>query len=149
MTEVVWAVLQKNDRLLLAQRSLLDHAGGTWNFPGGKVNPEDANDIISVHRELKEEVGLDGRRFRKLFHTHLDRYFVKVFLCDEWYGELKPSDDDIIGVGWFTLAEMHTLGQSLSPFVQEILLYLSYLLQHYEHHKNEWKNPWRKCDGSV
>lgn len=149
MTEVVWAVLRQNGRFLLAQRSVMDYAGGTWTFPGGKVDPDDTDHVAAIYRELNEKVGLEGLRFRKLFHIHLGQYRVNVFLCDQWRGELKPACRDIIGIGWFTGAEMYALGQSLSPFVNDSILYLSYLVQHYDHHPNEWTEPWRECDGSV
>ena len=143
MTEVVWAVLQRDNRFLLAQRSVLDCDGGTWTFPGGKFDPADTDAFDAICRELKEEVGLEGRRFRKLFHTFFGQYHVQVFLCDQWSGELKPACSDTIGVGWFTCAEMYSLGPNLSPFVSDSLLYLSYLVQHYGHHPGEWKDEWR------
>lgn len=148
MEDVVLVVLRKNGRLLLAQRSLDDRMGGTWTFPGGKVDEEDANITAAAHRELKKEVGLDGQRFRKLLHMCLDQYYVQVFLCDKWCGEPRPACDDIIGIGWFTLAEMYVLDKSLAPFVCDNLLYISYLLQHYDHHPDEWKEQWGECDGS-
>ncbi len=146
MTEVVWAVLRQNKRILLAQRSLTDYAGGTWVFPGGKIDPEDKSAFFAIYRELKEEVGLKGIRFRKLSHIYLNKYSIQVFLCDQWVGELKPACEDIIGIGWFTLTEIYALGQSLAPFVDNSLLYLSYLIQHYDNHPNEWKEQWRECD---
>lgn len=144
ITEVVSVILRQNSRFLLAQRSLSDRAGGTWNFPGGKIDPEDIDATTTAYRELKEEVGLEGNRFRKLFHIHLGKYHVQVFLCDGWRGKPKPSCEDIIGVGWFTYAELYALGKSLSPFANDSLLYLSYLIQHYDHHPDEWREPWRE-----
>lgn len=146
MTEVVWAILQQNDRLLLAQRSLSDIAGGTWVFPGGKIDQNDTTHITAIHRELKEEVGLDGKRFRQLCQIHQNQYHTKVFLCDKWDGIPKPTCNDIIGVGWFTYAEMYALDQSLAPFVNENLSYLLYLIQHYDHHPGEWHEQWERCD---
>ncbi len=100
MIKVVWAILQHNSRLLLAQRS-----GGTWVFPGGKT---DQNDITAIYRKLKEEVGLDGKRFRQLCQLQQSQYHIQVFVCDQWDGIPKPACDDIIGVGWFTYTEMKT-----------------------------------------
>ncbi len=144
MTEVVWVVLRRNNRFLLAQRSVFDRAGGTWTLPGGKSNPEDMDIIATAYRELKEKVGLEGHRFRKLFHILLDQYRIQVFLCDRWSGELKPARKDIIGVGWFTFEEMYTLDQSLAPFISDSLSHLSYMIQHYDHHPDEWKEQWRE-----
>lgn len=79
MIDVVRAILRQNSRFLLAQRSILDRAGGTWTFPGGEVGPEDIDTIAAVHRELKEEVGLQGSRFLKMFHVCLNQYRVQIF----------------------------------------------------------------------
>lgn len=146
MIEVVWAILQQDKQILLAQRSLTDCAGGTWVFPGGKIDPEDKNAISAIHRELKEEVGLEGIRFKKLSHIYLNQYSVQVFCCDKWSGTLKPACKDIIGVGWFTIEEMYALGQSLAPFIDNSLSHISYLIQHYYNHPNEWHGQWRECD---
>lgn len=149
MIEVVWAVLRQNDRFLLAQRSWVNYVDGTWVFPGGKIDPEDTDAIAAIYRELKEEVGLEGKRFRELFHMNINEYSIQCFFCDQWCGKLKPGGqpklacEDIIGVGWFTLAEMHALDQSLAPFVNDSLLHFSYMMQHYDHHPDEWKEPWR------
>lgn len=146
MIDVVWAILRQNSRFLLAQRSILDRAGGTWTFPGGEVGPEDIDTIAAVHRELKEEVGLQGSRFLKMFHVCLNQYRVQFFLCDTWRGEPKPSCDNIIGIGWFTGVEMYTICPILEPQLGEILPHLLYWIQHYDNHLNEWKERWRECD---
>ena len=143
MIEVVWAILQKDKRILLAQRSLTDCTGGTWVFPGGKVDLKDKDAISAVYRELKEEVGLKGIRFRKLSHIYLNQYSVQVFFCDQWNGKLKPACKDIIGVGWFTIEEIYALGQSLAPFIDNSLSHISYLIQHYDNHPNEWREKWK------
>lgn len=146
MTEVVWVVLQQNDRFLLAQQSLIDQSGGTWVFPGGEIDPNDVNAVATAYRELKEEVGLEGKRFRKLFHIRLGKYRVQVFSCDQWCGKPKPTCEDIIGVGWFTWEEMYALDRSLAPFINDSLSYMSYLIQHYDHHPDEWHEQWREVD---
>jgi len=140
--KVVWVVIPRNDRFLLAQRALDDCAGGTWTFPGGKVDNEDKTPIEAARRELKEEVGLVGTRFRKLYGIDLGNYNTQVFLCDSWIGQPLPSCKDIIGIGWFTLPEIHIFNKSLFPFVDETLMYFTYLLQHYRNHHDEWHDRW-------
>ncbi len=54
---VVGVLQDQQGRLLIAQRPEEAHLGGFWEFPGGKVNPEeDALDALS--RELYEELGV-------------------------------------------------------------------------------------------
>lgn len=129
MIEVVWVILKSKNRFLLRQRSVDDVAGGTWCFPGGKVDPDDKTLADTASRELKEETNLDGYNFKPLRTLRLGQYNTHVILCNMWSGKLRPACDDIMGVGWFTIAEIHSIKQSLSPFLSETIMYLSYLLQ--------------------
>lgn len=112
------------------------------------MKSEDQTIIGAAARELREEVGLEGGQFKELCSTSLGKYHVRVFCCEQWSGQPRPACEDIIGVGWFTLAEIYALGQSLAPFVNESLMYLSYLIQHYDRHPDEWHEQWRKRDGN-
>lgn len=141
MVEVIWIILQQNNRFLLVQQPLINCASGIWTFPGGKINPENTT-TTTAYQKLKEKVGIQGKRFRKLSYIHLDKSNIQVFLCDQWNKESRPTCKDIIRIGWFTLAEMYALKQNLAPFVNDSLLYLSYLIQHYSNHPNEWKEQW-------
>lgn len=144
MVEIVWIILQDNNRFLLTQRM-----GGIWVFPGGETDPKDKTPVNAANRELKEEVGINGNIFKQLGELKSNQYHTRVFVCDKWTGELKPARKDIIGVGWFTLIEMYALGQSLAPFVSDNLMYLSYLIQHYNCHPDEWFNLRRNSDADV
>lgn len=139
MTEIVLAILRRNNQFLLTQQS-----SGIWNFPGGKVDQKDITALTTANRKLKEETGLKGKRFRKLCTIYLQQSHIQFFCCDQWNGELKPIDKDIIRVEWFGWVEMYLLKKSLSKFINDHLLYLSYLIQHYDHHINEWHEPWRE-----
>ena len=112
------------------------------------MDPEDHTIIDAAARGLKEEVGLDGKQFKQLCSMNLDQYRVRVFCCKQWSGKPRPAYDDIIGVAWFTLAEIYALGQSLTPFASRSLMYLSYLLQHYDSHPDEWHGQWRMRGGN-
>ncbi len=45
-------------RMLAARRNRPESLAGLWEFPGGKVEPGES-DIEAVHRELREELGVD------------------------------------------------------------------------------------------
>lgn len=56
-TRVVAAVIERQNRVLVAQRAAERRHGGMWEFPGGKVEGTES-DIDALRRELAEELGL-------------------------------------------------------------------------------------------
>ena len=59
MIKVVAALIQKNSKILIARRSTGDpNVFGKWEFPGGKVEPNE-NEFRAIEREIKEEFELD------------------------------------------------------------------------------------------
>src|ERR1700683_2402666 len=57
MTTVVAAVIERNGRILIAQRKRTAQHPLKWEFPGGKVEP-DGTPEAAVMRELEEELGI-------------------------------------------------------------------------------------------
>ena len=45
--------------IFTARRTEPAHLAGGWEFPGGKVDPEDATIEHALHRELREEIGVE------------------------------------------------------------------------------------------
>jgi 8-oxo-dGTP diphosphatase len=45
-------------RLLVARRTAPEQFAGQWEFPGGKVEP-DEDDVEALQREVREELGVD------------------------------------------------------------------------------------------
>ena len=58
MVEVVAGIIYKDDKFLIAQRNLKKSQGGLWEFPGGKVEPEESYQD-ALKREIKEEFNAD------------------------------------------------------------------------------------------
>ncbi len=53
---VVCAVIERNGRVLIAQRPPHKHLPLAWEFPGGKVEPDEAP-ATAILREISEELG--------------------------------------------------------------------------------------------
>ena len=59
MINVVAAVIQNDDgKILIDQRNLKKSQGGLWEFPGGKIEPNESREEAIV-REIKEELTID------------------------------------------------------------------------------------------
>lgn len=57
--QVVAGIIEnKNGEVLLAERPPGKHLAGLWEFPGGKIEPDESPDAALI-RELKEELHLD------------------------------------------------------------------------------------------
>lgn len=54
---VVAAIIQRDDKVLIAQR-LKGEWAGYWEFPGGKYEPNETGQQ-AITREIKEELGVD------------------------------------------------------------------------------------------
>lgn len=56
--KVTAAILEKDGRIIIAQRKRSDHLSGKWEFPGGKIEPGETPEVC-LARELKEEFEID------------------------------------------------------------------------------------------
>ncbi len=93
MKQVVAALILREEKILICQRTADQAMPFKWEFPGGKVEPgEDLKDAL--HRELDEELGIDaeiGTRIAAIQHTYrggntLELHFYRV---DHFKGELQ------------------------------------------------------------
>ena len=71
-----------DDRILIAKRPLDKHQGGLWEFPGGKVEPDETVEA-ALGRELAEELGIVVTAARPLIQVRHD-YPDKQVLLDVW-----------------------------------------------------------------
>lgn len=58
--DVVAAIIERDDKILLAQRGADQDQAGFWEFPGGKVEPGESQPE-ALRRELREELAIDCR----------------------------------------------------------------------------------------
>jgi 8-oxo-dGTP diphosphatase len=60
MIRVTAAVIEKNNKILIAQRKKEKHLGLKWEFPGGKIEDGESPESC-LRRELKEEFGIETK----------------------------------------------------------------------------------------
>ena len=54
---VVAAIIERDGKILICQRKSGQRYAGKWEFPGGKVEPEEEF-VAALVRELEEELGI-------------------------------------------------------------------------------------------
>ncbi len=57
--QVTAAVIEKDGKILIAQRRKGSTLGGRWEFPGGKIEPGETAEVC-LKRELKEEFEIES-----------------------------------------------------------------------------------------
>ncbi len=93
MKRVVAALIVKDGKLLVCQRTRHQTMPLKWEFPGGKIEPgEQPQD--AMRRELEEELGIDakvGDEVARMRHEYPNRSVVELrfFVVREYAGELE------------------------------------------------------------
>jgi 8-oxo-dGTP diphosphatase len=113
---VAVALVDQENRVLLAQRPTGKDMAGLWEFPGGKVHngetPEEA-----LCREIREELALDivpADLTPLTFASHeYERFhlFMPLYLCRNWCGTLTPQEGQ--AVVWVTENDLE--GYAMPP----------------------------------
>ncbi len=99
---VVAALIQKDGKILLARRPEGRARSGLWEFPGGKIEPEERPEE-ALYREIKEELGIEIKVGPILAEVEHDYPEIKIqLLCYE--GEiLRGTPVPLEGqkISWF------------------------------------------------
>jgi len=92
---VVAAVIRQGEHFLICKRPIHKSHGGLWEFPGGKMNPDESIEA-ALRREIIEELGVDvistgavlfvGQEPESEFEIH----FVEVIIS----GEPRPLEHE-------------------------------------------------------
>lgn len=103
LVPVVCALIERDGRLLLAQRPVNKHLPLKWEFPGGKVEPgEDA--AAAIVREIHEELGCDVTITRALprFPFDYGRVIIEMipYVCTLTPGSPEPHPHEHVGLAW-------------------------------------------------
>lgn len=124
---VVAALIKKNNNVLIARRSTGDeNVLGKWEFPGGKVEPNETEGH-AIEREIKEEFELDIKA-NKYITNNVCEYPTKtvdlrLYECEYISGEFKLHDHS--EYKWVNINEL--LNYDLAPADIPLAKYLKEL----------------------
>lgn len=95
----VGAIVNARGEVLIASRKPTDCTRGLWEFPGGKVEPEEKV-TQALRRELCEELGIEivsYRPFIQVKHSFRDRdVFLDCWRVDRWRGIPHGREGQVI-----------------------------------------------------
>ena len=93
MTVVVAAAIERDGRYLAARRTRPEWAAGRWEFPGGKVEAGETEELALL-REIREELGVEieiERRVAGEWPLH-DDLVLHLYVASLVEGEPRPLD---------------------------------------------------------
>jgi len=104
---VAAALVDRQGRVLIAQRPVGKWQAGRWEFPGGKVEPGETAEAAVV-RELHEELGVrvDATQYlTQVVHAYADRSVaISLWLVLRFEGEPRSLEDQALL--WVPVAEL-------------------------------------------
>jgi 8-oxo-dGTP diphosphatase len=106
---VAVALIDADDRILLAQRPEGKQLAGLWEFPGGKVEPGERPEAALI-RELREELGVEVKEAclaPLTFASHAYEEFhllMPLYVCRRWQGFVTAREGQ--GLKWAKAQEL-------------------------------------------
>lgn len=124
MRQVTAAFLEKDGKILIAQRKAGDKLAGKWEFPGGKLEPGETPEQC-LKRELMEEFGVETRIGEFICSSSFEYKHLPiellVYRAYHVEGEFQLRDHDQLA--WVSLGELKAYDFSSAdiPVVEHLL----------------------------
>ena len=120
------ALVDADNRILIAQRPPGKPMAGLWEFPGGKVNPGETPEAALI-RELREELGIDTSAAclaPLTFASHAYETFhllMPLYVCRRWQGIARPLEGQ--NVKWVRAKELrdHPMPPADVPLIASLI----------------------------
>ena len=129
VVHVAVGVIVRQQQVLLALRSNKQHQGGKWEFPGGKVEPDETV-AQALTRELLEEVAInvtETSSFMQLEYAYPEKtVLLDIYLVTDFTGE--PHGLEGQPLQWVNIADLSSIEfpDANQPIVER-------LQQHFKH----------------
>jgi len=127
---VAVALVDTDNRILLAQRPEGKQLAGLWEFPGGKVEPGERPEETLI-RELREELGITVKEpclAPLTFASHAYESFhllMPLYICRRWEGFVQSMEGQALK--WVRPQELRDYSmppadEPLIPFLLDLLV---------------------------
>jgi 8-oxo-dGTP diphosphatase len=126
---VACALVDPDNRVLLAQRPEGKPMAGLWEFPGGKVEPGERPEQTLI-RELREELAIDVEEpclapltFASYAYETF-QLFMPLWVCRRWEGQVRGVEGQRLAwvkPGRLRDFPMPAADEPLIPFLTELL----------------------------
>jgi len=94
---VAVALIDSDNRILIAQRPEGKQLAGLWEFPGGKLDPNERPEQALI-RELREELGIEVKdtclaplTFASYAYEEF-HLLMPLYVCRRWEGVVRPLE---------------------------------------------------------
>ena len=96
-TNVVAAIIKKNNQYLIVQRNRNKHLGLKWEFPGGKVQENESFEE-ALSREIQEELSIAINMHEKIakekYKDEKIDIVLQYYLCSQISGTIKLNEHE-------------------------------------------------------
>ena len=98
---VACALVDQDNRILIAQRPPGKKLEGLWEFPGGKLDPGERPEEALI-RELREELSIEAKApclapLTFASHAYDDFHLLMpLYICRRWEGFVQPREGQAI-----------------------------------------------------
>ncbi len=126
---VACALIDTDGRILISKRPDDSEMGGLWEFPGGKIKPNEIAETAII-RELREELGIDTQESCLApvnFSSHQYPEFqilLLLYICRKWKG--SPSALSASELKWVFVNDLR--GYDMPEANKEFISHLQDLL---------------------
>ncbi|HHB83345.1 MAG TPA: 8-oxo-dGTP diphosphatase MutT [Devosia sp.] len=126
---VACALIDVDNRVLIAQRPADKEMGGLWEFPGGKIEPGETPDAAII-REMGEELGIEIKQpclAPLTFASHSYEKFhllMPLFICRRWQGDVVAKEHQ--SLKWVRVNRLRDY--EMPPADEPLIAHLSDLL---------------------
>ena len=119
---VVAAIIVRDGEYLVARRASHKAMAGKWEFPGGKPEPGETDEIALI-REIQEELGVEIKIVRH-FDTSITYGIELACYAAELVGAAPTTSTDHDQLRWLKESELSSLdwAEADKPAVKRILI---------------------------